>query len=517
MSSFIEQFNLITEDKYKYLRVLDTEFNQTENILSITFSIPYGYLNQKFTDEDKKIIAEKIKELVPKAVETIKIYYNSIQISEDVVLRYVVKYIKEHYLSILADLYKQKDIEITISNEDVYIVIPVDESLESYCSQNIKLELENYLNSLYFALNHVTFRKTKIEKVKDTLSLNNEIYVDTYVVDLKNKIRIILGKGISSTPFYISKYKKEVDFATIAGRVTRCEEKTSKTGKNFYILNIEDPSKATMNCLYFPRSEKRKVFDKVNIGDELLLRGEIKINTTYNSASLFIKDAMLVEIDWKGVEDRIRFVELQRIKQKVPKPIKYEDKDKKQEYSLFVEQDYICSLLRNRSFVVFDTETTGLDRDKDRVIEIGAIKIENGEITEVFETLIDPKIPIPQEASNINHITDEMVTSSPYFEDAIVEFLDFTRNCSIVGQNVGFDIAFIKRQANEAGYKFNPEKVYDTLDFARKLSPGERTYRLSSLCKRYGVSLENAHRACDDALATAKLFIKMANLLKLED
>lgn len=165
------------------------------------------------------------------------------------------------------------------------------------------------------------------------------------------------------------------------------------------------------------------------------------------------------------------------------------------------------------TYIVFDLETTGFSAIKDRIIEIGAVKVVDGEITDRFSTFVNPGIPIPFEITQLTSITDEMVIGSPGIEVVLPQFLAFAGDGVLVAHNAGFDVGFIEQNLRNQGQK--PEFVYvDTVAMARVLLPTLSKYKLNVVAKALNISLENHHRAVDDAAATAEIFVKFVNMLK---
>ncbi|MCR4692753.1 MAG: PolC-type DNA polymerase III, partial [Firmicutes bacterium] len=164
-------------------------------------------------------------------------------------------------------------------------------------------------------------------------------------------------------------------------------------------------------------------------------------------------------------------------------------------------------------FVVFDLETTGLSKDKDKITEIGAVKIENGKITDHFSTFVNPERPIPQKIVELTSITDEMVADAPKIEEILPKFMEFCKGSVLVAHNAEFDTGFIKKAAGDCGLSYDFAHL-DTLMLARGLYPELGNHRLSTLNKHLKVTLLHHHRAVDDAKATAEIFIKMMQELK---
>lgn len=168
------------------------------------------------------------------------------------------------------------------------------------------------------------------------------------------------------------------------------------------------------------------------------------------------------------------------------------------------------------SYVVFDIETTGFSPIKNKIIEIGAVKVINGEITERFSTFVNPQVPIPFEIEKLTSINDEMVMEAPVIEEVLPRFLEFCEGCVLVAHNASFDISFIRENAERQQLPFDYTYV-DTVGIARVLLPHQAKHTLDAVCKSLGISLENHHRAVDDAEATAEIFIKLSDKLLKDD
>lgn len=165
------------------------------------------------------------------------------------------------------------------------------------------------------------------------------------------------------------------------------------------------------------------------------------------------------------------------------------------------------------TFVVFDIETTGFSAAEDRIIEIGAVKITDGAIVDRFSTFVNPEVPIPFEIQQLTHITDDMVLEAPKIEEALPAFLDFVGESALVAHNAGFDVGFIEQKCVRLGRSRTFTSV-DTVGLARVLLPTLSKYKLNIVAKALNISLENHHRAVDDAAATAEIYVKFIEMLK---
>lgn len=165
------------------------------------------------------------------------------------------------------------------------------------------------------------------------------------------------------------------------------------------------------------------------------------------------------------------------------------------------------------AFVVFDIETTGFSSVKDKIIEIGAVKVENGKIVSRYSTFVNPEVPIPFEITKLTSITDAMVIDAPKIETVLPEFMEYVGDAVLVAHNAGFDVGFIEENCRRLGMERKLTSV-DTVVLARVLLPTLSRYKLNIVAKTLGISLENHHRAVDDAGATAEIFVKFVEMLK---
>lgn len=184
-------------------------------------------------------------------------------------------------------------------------------------------------------------------------------------------------------------------------------------------------------------------------------------------------------------------------------------------------------------FVVIDTETTGLHKGKDKILELGAVRFVGGKPVEIFETLVNPGRPIPKEVTAINHITDDMVTGCPTIREVLPAFDRFVGASNVVGHNLDFDLGFILKAGSRMAH--TKRRYYCTLEQSKKiLKTPKRKWdsdinayvkdidgdwdvedcKLSTLCEYYGIVAPDAHRASADAYATGQLLLCLADSKK---
>lgn len=165
------------------------------------------------------------------------------------------------------------------------------------------------------------------------------------------------------------------------------------------------------------------------------------------------------------------------------------------------------------TLIVFDIETTGLKAGRDQIIEIGAVKIRNREIIDTFSSFINPLISIPPKITKLTGITDEMVRNAPTIQTVFPQFMEFAEDGVLIAHNAAFDVGFLRMEGNRVDYPIhNP--VLDTLELVRSLFPSLKNHKLNTVADHLSVSLENHHRAVDDAAATAQIFMKCIPLFE---
>ena len=167
----------------------------------------------------------------------------------------------------------------------------------------------------------------------------------------------------------------------------------------------------------------------------------------------------------------------------------------------------------NGRYIIFDLETTGLSAATERIIEIGAVKVENGEIMESFDLFVDPEKAITPEITRLTSITNEMVAGAPKEAEALEQFFRFCDGCDIlVAHNADFDMGFLRAAIRRCGREEDPVQI-DTLVMARAMYPELKKHKLDTIAERLGVTQKHHHRADDDARVLAEIFLKMVQRL----
>lgn len=160
-------------------------------------------------------------------------------------------------------------------------------------------------------------------------------------------------------------------------------------------------------------------------------------------------------------------------------------------------------------FIAFDLETTGFLPGVDRIVEIGAVRFVNGEVDAIFSTLVDPMIPMPEAASKVNGITDEMLKGKPKIEDLLEAFADFCAADFLVAHNAAFDTQFLVKDIEKFELKAPSGVILDSLPIARKVFPGLANYKLGTLVQHLSIPGSGFHRAEEDATFCGRVFLKI--------
>ena len=173
--------------------------------------------------------------------------------------------------------------------------------------------------------------------------------------------------------------------------------------------------------------------------------------------------------------------------------------------------DWLAAVYDTAAFIAFDTETTGLDPASGRIVEIGAVKFDRRGVIARYNVLINPEMPMPEEAGKVNGITDEMLKDKPLIADVFPDFFDFIGTGVLVAHNAPFDINYVNAELKRIGKSPLANKVVDTRIFAKEVFPGLSSYALQDLAVQFGITALEAHRAEDDARVCMELFDKILN------
>lgn len=370
------------------------------------------------------------------------------------------------------------------------------------------------------------------------------------------------GRNCEGEVLKIADIQEETGEIVVEGMVTSTEEREIRNEKVIYMFNMTDFTDSIQAKIFLPKDEAAEMRGHIKKGNFIKVKGvavydtysrEIAINSvrgikpgtdtrvkrmdTYEGKKRVELHAHTQMSEMDSVVPVTDFVKTAQswghqavaitdhgVVQSFPDAdhvVKPED-DFKVLYGVeaYLVDDLIDTVQNDRgqtfdgTFVVFDLETTGIGPKSNQIIEIGAVKVENRTITDRYSTFVNPGRPIPYQITQLTGIEDSMVVDSPGIETILPEFLEFCGDAVMVAHNASFDIGFINQKAKEQGL-CTDFTVIDTVAVSRALLPELKKYKLDTVAKKLGVSLENHHRAVDDAGATAEIFLHL--IKRLED
>lgn len=514
MVDIIEKLNSKFDNKFNYLKLLSVVLDENKKLCTITFLYPITI--DEISKEDKALISQYLTEFLLLKSE-VKIKFKKSFLDKKLILndaieffktnkKALIPYLNEENFSIERD---QLNIKIKISlNQDVYSLIN---------EQQLKNELVKYLNSLYIANFDISIEEND-EVLPDEIDapdiITLPVGVNRYDVQI---IKKIVGTDILPKPEYIKNNKSVKQSVILAGILSNKVHKTYtlKKGKrageerSLFTFSLKDVS-GDIDCIYFAAKTYLKDMEALPDGSFVLCLGDIA-KDLYGKVIYRIKKLSLANMLSETISEKT-YDENSYKPVVIPTIVPRNTQE-----NIFEVKPQYDSFILNNDIVVFDIETTGLDPDVCEITEIGAVKISHGEITEQFSSLVKPKSPIPLEVQNLTNITNEMVADAPRIENVIRDFYNWTRGCLLSGYNVvGFDMKFIIKAANKVGLKFTNE-VIDTMIVVRQSTLRVSNYKLATVVKALNMTLTGAHRAYNDAYATAKVLMEMHKVKKVEN
>lgn len=525
----IENNKLILEILEKtglsFFKLRNVFYSIPTNTCEISIIYPSNY---NLTDVEREKVKSTIINYINLNNCKIIVKINKSFVEEDLIQKQIINFLNKNY-PVISSTINLSNIAIYIdSNEKVRIRFSLEEGLYNHFIKfNIdKFLIENLEKNFCanFEVNAVCYQKSKIEeeiltervenlKRKSDLDALLHLSKDKYMV---KDVKVIVGNEINFQPKHISSIKEPCEDCVIAGKISFLTERTfnskrkkkNKDGteepivKPYFNFTLRDSS-ASISAVIFPSKAKYHKMNLLSDGNEVLVRGRI---SKYNDKlEIFVKDISLCSLPSKN-EIVTSVVESEITDYRYVKPVKYSSF---KQSNLFESAKKLSKEVLNHTFVVYDFETTGINPVTDEIIEIGALKIVNGEFSEVFTTLVNPMRPIPPSATKVNRITDDMVANAYTINQVICDFYLFCKDCQMVGyNNIAFDSLFLINAGKRVGINFSNTQV-DAFLLAKNKLLGLKNYKLSSVSKYLEVNLIDAHRALNDVLATAECFLKL--------
>lgn len=474
----------------------------SEKSLSLYFLTDFNV-----TEEVSSLIKNQIKEAIPDSFSAVNLQFEKILAEKEFVFKEIKDYLSSAHKAI-ADFVTTDESSFTKNGGLITVKLLVAETAYDYVNSNgIAKETEDYLAGRFVN----DFKLLVVSNNSDggldedfiPKTVTPEVYTRENRTFLVDEVTRLFDNDTERKCTYISDTKNFIGEVYVAGVINRIEERVTKTGKPFFLIEINDRT-GTLTGTCFPTKANLPKVQKLQESSEIIARGEFQkrgdyINFTYRSINLCVFPK--------------NFVPKQRAHRPCPEnyALVFPQKLETETQDNFLEVKTIPECFKGRTFVVFDLETTGTDFD-DKITEIGAVKMIDGVATEYFSTLVNPEKRIPQEVVDLTGISDDMVKDAPKFSEVCGDFYKFCEGSTLVAHNIDFDSRFIKRQGEAIDYYFdNP--LMDTLALARENIFGVSNYKLNTLCDKFGIVFRH-HRAYSDALATSELFVEIIRIRK---
>ncbi len=369
---------------------------------------------------------------------------------------------------------------------------------------------------------------------------------------------MILGRKINGMVTPIQDIQGEYDEIITDGTILSVQVRELKSGKYLMVMDITNfLDSITIKCFLRKEQYENNINNKIKKGMTIRVKGQLQFDTYSKETNIMCRSIMAIDPIKKERVDThpIKRIELNAhtrmsdmdgiasAKALIEQAVKwgheaiaitdygvvqaYPDafhaahgKDIKVIYGLeaYLVDDLksVVKYSKNQSlnghYIIFDIETTGFYPGRDKITEIGAVRVKDGKIIDSYSSLINPQVPIPPKVVKLTGITDEMVKNERLVDEVLPEFIDFIEDAVLVAHNADFDISFIKYYASQLGMSVD-NTILDTLELARALLKNLKNHKLNTIAKELNVSLENHHRAVDDAKATADIFIEFKHRL----
>ena len=467
-------------------------------------SVTYRFICDKPVDDElKKRIAEKAVKLTPETFGEVFVKVEKIASDNQLVNLAAYEYLKKNYpsVSIFMD---ESDVSSDVIGNVVKYTLKLPADGADYVTKNGALKkLDEYLSQRFCSdFVGTTEIKTDVEKVN---LLSEEVYESELQKIMHRTIKVrdvvpIDDVTLGDSAQYIEDLENGA--VTVCGTVTSTEERTTKTGKPFFIIHIDDTTGRT-GGVYFTKKNTYPKIKEIKEGDAIIARATLGDYNGRQSLTFEKINRCTFPEDFKP-ESKAKKNPPRNYKKIFP-----ESATTIKVKSVFDEETALPAELTEKDYVVFDLETTGLERTEE-IIEIGAVKIRGGKIAEQWTTLVKPSKPLTEENTKLTGITDEMLADAPKIGEVLPDFMKFIDGTVLVAHNADFDMSFLRRDAAAEEYEVR-NKVADTMVMARMYLSGLANNKLNTVADYFGVVFRH-HRALSDAYATAEVFIELMKI-----
>lgn len=425
-----------------------------------------------------------------------------------------------------------------------------------------KINRENLQKAAEFYQEEVETAEKREEKHAENTTVEIEVREGKFATPqiIQSSIRPLYGCSIRGKMIPISSISGDSGRIVVWGDVFDIEKKVTKSGdKNIFTIDITDYTGST-TAKVFNSIKESAVIDNIKKGDTIVVQGDVEYDKyagelVVNARS--IGTAQKVKVVDNAEKKRVELhmhtnmsqmdavtsagdlvnrayqwghkavaITDHGVAQAFPDAMKAADKINKDEEKIKiiygVEAYFMDDLVESvkgdadtgfdGTFICFDIETTGLSAARDKITEIGAVKVENGVITDTFSTFANPEMPIPQKITQLTGITDDMVKDAPSQSEAVSAFLEFAGDNVLVAHNAPFDTSFIAKACEDMGREYNYTSI-DTVAISRAILTDIKNCKLDTVAKFLRLGDFNHHRATDDAEMLARIFINLCQRL----
>lgn len=465
--------------------------------------------------------------------------------------------------ALVKQIYEEFNLHISVIYTGTF---EVEENNEEYKAaiQNAqeKINRENLQKATEFYQEEAETAKQREEIHAENTTAEIEIREGKFSTPqiVQSSIRPLYGRSIRGKMIPISSISGDSGRIVVWGDVFDIEKKVTKSGdKNIFTIDITDYTGST-TAKIFNSIKESAVIDNIKKGDTIVVQGDVEYDkyagelvVNARSVGTAQKVKVVDNAEKKRVELHMHTNMSQMdavtsagdlvnrayqwghkavaitdhgVAQAFPDAMKAADKINKDEEKIKViygvEAYFMDDLVESvkgdadtgfdGTFICFDIETTGLSAARDKITEIGAVKVENGIITDKFSTFVNPEMPIPQKITQLTGITDEMVKDAPSQSEAVSAFLEFAGDNVLVAHNAPFDTSFIAKACEDMGREYNYTSI-DTVAISRAILTDIKNCKLDTVAKFLRLGEFNHHRATDDAEMLAKIFITLCRRL----
>lgn len=463
-------------------------------------------------------------------------------------------------------------IKLVLEEFNLYISVnytgtfEVEENSEEYKAAiqdaQEKINRENLQKAAEFYQEEVETAEKREEKHAENTTVEIEVREGKFATPqiIQSSIRPLYGSSIRGKMIPISSISGDSGRIVVWGDVFDIEKKVTKSGdKNIFTIDITDYTGST-TAKVFNSIKESAVIDNIKKGDTIVVQGDVEYDKyagelVVNARS--IGTAQKVKVVDNAEKKRVELhmhtnmsqmdavtsagdlvnrayqwghkavaITDHGVAQAFPDAMKAADKINKDEEKIKiiygVEAYFMDDLVESvkgdadtgfdGTFICFDIETTGLSAARDKITEIGAVKVENGVITDTFSTFANPEMPIPQKITQLTGITDDMVKDAPSQSEAVGAFLEFAGDNVLVAHNAPFDTSFIAKACEDMGREYNYTSI-DTVAISRAILTDIKNCKLDTVAKFLRLGDFNHHRATDDAEMLARIFINLCQRL----